>query len=111
MKTPAGTQDALSAFYMVRTIPLKPGGRIEMPVCDEGTIYRLEAVVDGTDRVTTGIGEVKAWRIRPTLTDSAGRPQGRNLLLWISDDPGRLPVKIEAELAVGTFDLTLRAAR
>jgi hypothetical protein len=31
--------------------------------------------------------------------------------MWISDDARRLPLKIEAQLAVGTFTVTLRSVR
>jgi hypothetical protein len=40
-----------------------------------------------------------------------GRPSGRPINLWISDTPGRVPVKIQSDLAVGSVNLTLREAR
>jgi hypothetical protein len=36
-----------------------------------------------------------------------GRPTGRAIHVWLSDTPARVPVKIQSELAVGSFVLTL----
>jgi len=59
--------------------------------------------------VSTGIGQIRAWKITPVLP-SADAGGARRLTLWVSDDPRRLPVRLQAQLAVGSFDLTLRAA-
>jgi hypothetical protein len=36
---------------------------------------------------------------------------GKNLAIWIADDAQRLPLKLQADLAVGGFVLLLRDAR
>jgi hypothetical protein len=82
-----------------------------MPVTDDGITYRLSVDVGAAERIKTSLGEVSAWRVRPVLTDEKGQSVGRNLALWISDDARRYPVKIQAELAVGSFNLLLREAR
>lgn len=111
LKTAAYAQDALSALYVLRAIPLKAGDRITMPICDDGSNFRMTVQVEGLDRIKTALGEVTAWRIAPTIVDEQGRPQGRALTVWITDDARRLPVKIQAQLPVGTFNVTLREAR
>jgi hypothetical protein len=108
---PAFTQDALSALYVLRSIPLKAGDHMTMPVTDDGGIFRLAIDVGAAERIKTPLGEMSAWRIRPVITDEKGQTVGRNLALWIADDARRYPVKIQAELAVGSFNLLLREAR
>jgi len=108
---PPFTQDALSAIYVLRSIPLKAGDHMTMPVTDDGVTYRLGIDVGAAERIKTSLGEVSAWRVRPVLTDDKGQSVGRNLALWISDDARRYPVKIQAEIAVGSFNLLLRDAR
>jgi hypothetical protein len=106
------TQDALSAIYVLRAIPLKPGAAMSMPVSDSGKMYKVNVRIGNLEPVKTGIGTVNAYRITPTITDLQGKPQNtRGLALWISDDARRLPVKMQAEVAVGSFNLTLSAAR
>jgi len=80
-------------------------------VSDDGRNYRLQIEVGAPERVKTPLGEVSAWKVKPVLTDDTGQAVGRNLAVWISDDARRRPVKFQAELAVGSFNLLLREAR
>ena len=107
---PSFTQDALSAVYVIRTLPLKAGWRESMPVSTGGHAYRVQMNVDGTESVSTPAGPFKAFRIRLTLFED-GNPKQRPMNLWISDTPSRIPVKLQAELTAGSFDLTLREAK
>ena len=106
------TQDALSVIYVLRAIPLKPGGSVSIPVTDSGKMYKVQVRIGNVEPVKTGIGTVNAYRITPTVTDMQGKPEStRGLAIWISDDARRLPVRMQAEVAVGNFNLTLRDAR
>ncbi len=107
---PPYAQDALSAIYVLRAIPLKTGGTMTMPVIDSGRAYKVRVVVGARETVRSGIGSMAAWRVTPTILADGGRPGGPNMALWISDDARRLPVKLEVELAVGRFVLSLRQA-
>ncbi len=108
---PADAQDALSAVYVLRAVPLKAGDRMTMPVSDNGSMYRVSVDVHAPEQVRTPAGSVRAWKVVPTVTDAANRPVGRNMAMWLSDDARRLPVRFQAEVPVGTFDLVLRDAR
>jgi hypothetical protein len=101
-------QDALSAIYVLRALPLKTGNRMTMPVSDNGSNYKLQVDVGPGERVRTPYGESAAWKLKLGIFDSTDRPQGRNVAIWISEDAQRLPIKVEAELTIGTFDLSLR---
>src|SRR5438034_4508388 len=105
---PPFTQDALSAVYVLRAVPLKAGDVMTMPVTDDGTNYKLQVNVGANERVRAPFGEVGAWKLKLSIFDAAGKPQGKNVALWISDDARRLPMKVQAELPVGTFTLNLR---
>ena len=108
---PAFTQDALSAIYVMRALPLKVGAKETIPVSTGGRSYRAQVSVVGTEAVKTEAGPFQAFRLRTTLTDDAGQPSGRPIHLWISDTPSRLPVKLQSELSVGSFVLTLSSAK
>jgi hypothetical protein len=58
--------------------------------------------------VKTAIGTVRAWKITPTLPSSEG---ARRLTVWVTEDARRLPVRMQAQLAVGSFDLTLKSVQ
>jgi len=106
---PAYSQDGLAALYVLRAIALKPGDKFSMPICDAGETYTVQITVGGVETVKTGIGDVRAWKITPVVP--GGKAGGATRLsLWLSDDPRRLPVRMQAQLAVGSFDLTLKSS-
>jgi hypothetical protein len=102
------TQDALSAIYVLRAIPLKAGDRMTMPVSDNGINYKVQFDVGAAERVKTPMGELSAWRVKLSVSDDKNRPVGRNVAIWMSDDARRLPVRLQADLPVGSFNLLLR---
>lgn len=105
------SQDILSAIYVLRAIPLKPGTTITMPVCDGGETYRVELSVPRAETVSTPLGQLSALRIEPSVRDSRGQLSGEKLVMWMSEDARRVPVKLQGQLKVGTFVLTLRSQR
>ena len=108
---PPLAQDPLSAIYVLRSRPLKLGATFTMPVVNNGEIYRMDAKVVAKENVVTPMGQLAAWKIVPTISDEHGKPTGEKLGLWISDDARKLPVKLEADLPVGLFVITLREVR
>jgi Protein of unknown function (DUF3108) len=108
---PALTQDALSAIYVLRTMTLKAGGRVTMPVTDDGINYQVRFDAGAAEKVRTPIGEFSAVKVSLSVFDNRNQPVGRNVAIWISEDARRLPVKLTADLPVGNFELLLRDAR
>jgi hypothetical protein len=108
---PPGVQDALAALFVLRAMTLKPGTRISMPVCLSDVVYQVTATVGSRENVETGLGVRPAYRITPAVTEANGKPVGRGMALWISDDAQRFPLKLQIDLAVGSFDLVLREAK
>ena len=111
LRLPAFAQDALSAIYVLRAIPLKTGASITMPVSDSGTLYKVQVTVGNREPVRAGGATTNAWKIVLTLFDAKGKPNGRPMAMWLSDDERKAPLKLQADLAVGSFVLTLREAR
>ena len=111
-KTQASSLDPLSALYVLRTFPLKPGQVQTVPFASNGRNYRLRVAVIGREQVRTGIGQLPAWKLTPQIQDEKGQPATtRNLTLWVSDDARRLPLRLEVDLPVGSFALSLASAR
>jgi hypothetical protein len=102
------SQDALSVLYALRTVPLKENSRLTIPVCDGGNMYRVQFRVGKIEPMRVGAASIPAFRITPTIADAMGSLVGRPLTLWISVDPRRLPLKLQADLAMGSINLTLR---
>ncbi len=101
---PAGTQDPLSALFWLRTLQMKTGLRVTLPVSFNGSVYRVEMMVAGREP----IGNRRAWRVTPVSPAGADEAVPRKMVLWISDDGRRVPIRMDVQLAVGTFELILR---
>jgi hypothetical protein len=112
LRLPAATQDPLSAIYAMRTMTFRPGETLKMTVAEGGELVNVQIAVVGRETVRSGLGTTTAWKLVPSVRDGKGRLETtRRMAMWVSDDERRLPVKMEAELAVGTFTLVLRDAR
>jgi hypothetical protein len=102
-------QDPLGAMFVLRSIPLKPGEKMTMPICDNGVNYRMLIEAGSTESIRTGEGPVEAQKL--TLTPQGADVGARGLTLWLSTDPARVPVKMSAQLPVGAFVLTLASRK
>lgn len=102
-------QDPLGAMFVLRSIPLKPGEKITMPICDNGTNYKLLVEAGPSETIKTNLGPIEAQRL--TMTPQGADVGARGLTLWLSGDPAHVPVKMSAQLAVGAFVLTLSSRR
>lgn len=109
-EVPPQVQDGLSALFVLRTMSIKSGDTFALPVADEGTLYTVRASVGPTEPVTVPLGGFNAAPLSLTIVDGAGQPAATNAAVWISTDGRRLPVKMQAELPVGSFVLLLRQA-
>ena len=61
---PAFTQDALSAIYVLRSIPFKAGEKFNMPVSDNGQIYKVQMQVGAVEPVKTAMGTINGTQDR-----------------------------------------------
>jgi hypothetical protein len=104
---PAATQDGLSALYFLRTRAFKAGDHIAVPVADSGSLYNVDVMVGALEQVRVPFGQMAAWPLKGVIKDADGMPVWNNIVVWISNDARRLPVKMQADLTIGTFVLAL----
>lgn len=108
---PQGVQDGLTTLYTLRTRTFRAGDRITVPVADEGMLYTATFDVSGPEPIRVPLGTLDAWNLRVTILNASKEPVGQNIAAWISTDARRLPLKLQADLPVGNFALTLRSAQ
>ena len=111
VSTVAGVQDGLSLLYAIRTHAFRAGERFTVPVADDGSLYTVSFETTGPEVVAVKLGAIEAWSLKVTILDAQQQPAGKNIALWISTDARHLPVKIQADLPVGSFVLSLRDAQ
>ena len=110
---PNNVHDMLSAFYYIRnqidTDDLKPGAemRLNMFIDDENVDFKL--VFLGREVIKTKFGKLATLKFRPYVLAGRVFKEKESLTFWVSDDKNKIPVKIEADLAVGSLDADLEA--
>ena len=102
-------QDVLTVLYFVRTQHLKPGQTFDIPLADNGQVYRCSVKVMERKRIKTVLGRVNAIRVEPAIfgDDRVVRSRG-TLSIWVTEDARRLPVKAQIKVPLGTFDINLK---
>jgi hypothetical protein len=104
-------QDILSSFYYLRNYPnidkMKPGesAAIDMFLDDKITKFRLKFM--GREDIKTKFGVISAMIFRPLVQTGRVFKEEESLTIWISDDENKLPIRIKANLLVGSIKADL----
>jgi hypothetical protein len=94
-------QDFQSAVYWLRTRPLKVGDREEIPIVAGKRQWVMVATVTATPPLDVPAGHFDAVRVDVT-TAFAGKLQSRGSTVgFFSSDARHLPLRFEADLALG----------
>ncbi|MDX1760812.1 MAG: DUF3108 domain-containing protein [Christiangramia sp.] len=110
---PENVHDMLSSFYYIRnqidSDDLAPGKemKLNMFIDDENLDFKL--VFLGREVIKTKFGKVATLKFRPYVLAGRVFKEKESLTFWVSDDKNKIPVKIEADLAVGSLDADLEA--
>jgi len=107
--SPAWIQDILSAMYFVRTQPLDEGAVIEIPISDAGEVYHIEVVTEKREAVQVGAGKFQAVRLNAKIFDGRFIRRSGEMLLWVSDDARRLPVRARLKFSGATVTVDLKS--
>ncbi|WP_037318697.1 DUF3108 domain-containing protein [Salegentibacter sp. Hel_I_6] len=111
--TKPNVHDMLSAFYYIRNNikndQLQPGDemRLNLFLDDENLDFKLKFL--GKEVIKTKFGKVATLKFRPYVMAGRVFKEQESLTFWVSDDANKVPLKIEANLAVGSLDADLDA--
>ncbi len=108
---PACVEDVISAFYTIRRQPLKVGATIALPINDGSKTADVRVEVQALEKIKVPAGERMAYRLEPTVFGGALLKRSGRMLIWVSDDARRLPLRIKATIAVGTISAELRSVK
>lgn len=111
--TKENIHDMLSAFYYLRSNineeALQPGHELflNLFIDDENMDFKVKFL--GREVIKTKFGKVNALKFRPYVMAGRVFKEQESLTFWVSDDKNKVPLKIEADLAVGSLDADLDA--
>lgn len=103
------TQDFITAIYTLRRLPLAVGKTFGIKVSDSGLVYEIPVRVTARELQKSILGRVWCFRVEPEVF-GAGRliEEKGNMILWITDDARRLPVRSQINATVGRVEVKLK---
>ncbi len=107
-------QDLISAFYYLRNnydpkeLVIGEAIKLKMLYDDDG-IFNFKLKYLGTEVVKTKFGKVECYKFRPLVQSGRVFKEKESLSLWVSTDKNRIPIRIKADLAVGSIKADLDA--
>jgi len=112
---PPQIRDLVSGFAYLRAVDfdtLMPKDTIKIPAFFEDTFYNLEIVYLGDETLELPIGKVRAHKVAPVMPETKIFEEGENAVLgWFSADKNKMPLKINADLTVGSGGLEITSFR
>lgn len=108
---PGPVQDALSAFYLTRFQALPIGGRIAFEYHASRKTALMEVRVLRRETVKTPAGKFKCVVIEPLLKAGGIFKNNGRLVIWLTDDARRMPVKMQSKVAIGSVKVVLQEAK
>ena len=106
------THDMVSAIYRLRMLPLAVGSTYHLTVSDSGLVYKIPVNVTAREQQNTVLGKVWCFRLEPVVF-GPGRLIERegSMIIWITDDKRRLPVRSQVNSSIGKVEIKLKDAK
>lgn len=101
-----GMQDMISSFYYLRThVPqnMKNNQSIEIPMFFDKKINPFKMVKLGEEIIKTEFGNINCIKFRPIVYSGRVFKEKESLTIWVSNDENKIPVSIQADLAIGSL--------
>jgi hypothetical protein len=107
---PKDTQDILSAFYKVRQMDLYPGKNVVVEITTDGKSYTTQVVIHKRETIDSIFGKKQCLVIEPVLKSEAVFKQSGQILIWVTDDEYKIPLKLTSQIVFGHFTALLKDA-
>lgn len=110
-KIEANTHDLVSGLYSLRLMPLAVGKSFRVELSDSGLVYSIPVEVTGRERQKSIFGSVWCFRVEPQIF-GPGRliEQEGSMIIWITDDARRVPVRSQVNSSIGRIEIKLKTA-
>lgn len=111
--TKPNIQDMVSTFYYLRnnlkTDTLKVGDEVKVDMFFDEENYGFKLKYLGEETIGTDFGDIESLKFRPYVMAGRVFKEEESLTLWVSKDKNKVPLRIKADLAVGSLRADLEA--
>src|SRR5690606_36522515 len=115
IEAPKNVQDVISTFYYLRNHKdidkIKPNQTIDVDMFFDDEIMKFKLKFIGKETIKTKFGNVSSMVFRPLVQAGSVFKEQESLTVWISDDKNKAPLRIKADLAVGSLSADLHEYR
>ncbi len=108
---PAYVHDIMSAFYYARTIDysgFKVGQRVNLRNFFKGKTNPLDIKYLGKQKITVDAGTFNCIIVEPMVREGGLFKSEGRILIWLSDDERKIPVKVNTKVIIGSIDAELK---
>ena len=103
---PSQTYDILSMLYAARCFDYgraKVGDEFYNNVFIGDTTYSVRTVFKGRDKVKTNAGKFRCIKLSPQPIAGDVFDEESHMVVWVTDDANRVPVRVESDISVGAI--------
>ena len=105
------SQDMVSVFYYLRNFfrkdDLDKNNEIAIEMFFDSENYSLKIKYLSTEIINTNFGKILCHKIQPYVQSGRVFKKDESLTMWISADKNRIPMRIKADLLVGSIRIDL----
>jgi hypothetical protein len=109
--TSSSTLDPITAAYILRSIDLKVGDRLQFDVFGGKSRYLLTLDVVGRETITLNSSPIDTYKIVPqvrNVTKEGYSERVRQATVWVSADERRIPLRIVSKVFIGSVHMELQ---
>ena len=105
-------QDMMSSFYYLRNQDVKnfkKGDEIAIDMFMDSQIYPFKLRFLGKEVLSTKFGKINSLIFRPLVQSGRVFKAQESVTIWITDDANKIPIKMKADLSVGSLRAELES--
>jgi len=107
---PKYVNDIVSAFYLARTFDytkMKKGDRVKLHNFYKDKVYPLDVVYHGKEKISVPAGTFNCFIVEPLVQEGGLFKTEGNILVYLTDDALKIPVKVKTKVIIGSIDAEL----
>lgn len=106
-------QDMVSAFYFLRNNldvkGIERGEMMNLNMFFDNENYDFKLKFMGREVLKTKMGNIAALKFKPYVMAGRVFKEKESMTVWVSDDANRMPLKVRADLTVGSLEADIDA--
>ncbi len=107
---PLYVHDIVSAFYFARTLDysdMQVGDRVQLENFYKDKVHDLDVKYHGKETITVPAGRFDCIIVEPLVREGGLFKSEGNIIVWLTDDDIKMPVRVKTKVVVGAIDADL----